>query len=111
SGSVFLIDMPVVVADRIAVAILVPESRHPDPGKIDYLGVLLSVAGLVAVVYGIVQGGDTGSWLRGDVLGPLFGGLAILGIFAWHESRISHPSLDVRLFADRRLSASVGAIA
>jgi predicted MFS family arabinose efflux permease len=64
----------------------------------------------VLVVYGIVQGGDTGSWVRGDVLGPLFGGLAVLGIFAWHESRISHPSLDVRLFADHRLSASVGAI-
>ena len=63
------------------------------------------------MVYGIVQGGDTGSWLRGDVLGPMFGGLAVLGVFAWYESRISHPSLDVRLFADRRLSASVGAIA
>ena len=110
-GSVFLINVPVTVAGAIAVAILVPESRNPDPGKIDYLGVLLSVAGLVLVVYGIVQGGDTGSWVRGDVLGPLFGGLAVLGVFAWHEARISHPSLDVRLFADRRLSASVGAIA
>jgi len=109
-GSVFLINVPVTVAGAIAVAVLVPESRNPDPGKIDYLGVLLSVVGLVLVVYGIVQGGDTGSWLRGDVLGPVVGGLAVLGIFAWYESRISHPSLDVRLFADRRLSASVGAI-
>jgi EmrB/QacA subfamily drug resistance transporter len=110
-GSVFLINVPVVVLGVIAVAILVPESRNPDPGKIDYLGVLLSIAGLVLVVYGIVQGGDTGSWLRPDVLGPVFGGLAVLAVFAWHEARISHPSLDVRLFADRRLSASVGAIA
>ena len=109
-GSVFLINVPVTVAGAIAVAILVPESKNPDPGKIDYLGVLLSIVGLVLIVYGIVQGGDTGSWLRGDVLGPLFGGLAVLGVFAWHESRISHPSLDVRLFADHRLSASVGAI-
>jgi EmrB/QacA subfamily drug resistance transporter len=110
-GSVFLINVPVTVAGAIAVALLVPESKNPDPGKIDYLGVLLSVAGLVLVVYGVVQGGDTGSWLRGDVLGPIVGGLAVLGGFAWHESRISHPSLDVRLFADRRLSASVGAVA
>jgi EmrB/QacA subfamily drug resistance transporter len=109
-GSVFLINVPVTVAGAIAVAILVPESKNPDPGKIDYLGVLLSIVGLVLVVYGIVQGGDTGSWVRGDVLGPLFGGLAVLGVFAWHESRISYPSLDVRLFADHRLSASVGAI-
>jgi EmrB/QacA subfamily drug resistance transporter len=110
-GSVFLINVPVTILGAIAVAILVPESKNPDPGKIDYLGVLLSVAGLILVVYGVVQGGDTGSWLSGGVLGPVFGGLAILGVFAWHESRISHPSLDVRLFADRRLSASVGAIA
>jgi EmrB/QacA subfamily drug resistance transporter len=110
-GSVFLINVPVTVAGAIAVAFLVPESRNPDPGKIDFVGVLLSVVGLVLVVYGIVQGGNSGSWAGSDVLGPLFGGLAVLGFFAWYESRISHPSLDVRLFADRRLSASVGAIA
>jgi EmrB/QacA subfamily drug resistance transporter len=110
-GSVFLINVPVTVAGAIAVALLVPESKNPDPGKIDYIGVLLSVAGLVLVVYGVVQGGDTGSWLRGDVLGPIVGGLAVLGVFGWHESRISHPSLDVRLFSDRRLSASVAAVA
>jgi EmrB/QacA subfamily drug resistance transporter len=110
-GSVFLINVPVTIAGAIAVALLVPESRNPDPGKIDYVGVLLSVIGLVMVVYGVVQGGDTGSWLRGDVVGPILGGLAVLGGFAWYESRISHPSLDVRLFADRRLSASAGAVA
>jgi MFS family permease len=74
-GSVFLINVPVTAAGIIAVAILVPESRNPDPGRIDYLGVLASIAGLVLLVYGIVQGGDTGSWLRGDVLGPIAGGL------------------------------------
>src|SRR5256885_2235572 len=37
--------------------------------------------------------------------------LVILGVFAWYEARIAHPSLDVRLFRDRRLSASVGALA
>jgi EmrB/QacA subfamily drug resistance transporter len=110
-GSVFLINVPVTVLGVIAVAFLVPESKNPSPGKIDYLGVLMSVAGLVLLVYGVVQGGDTGSWLRGDVLAPIVGGLAVLGLFAWYESRIAHPSLDVRLFTDRRLSASVAAVA
>jgi predicted MFS family arabinose efflux permease len=45
------------------------------------------------------------------VLGPAIGGLVVLGLFAWHESRIEHPSLDVRLFKNRTLSASVGSIA
>jgi EmrB/QacA subfamily drug resistance transporter len=109
-GSVFLINVPIVVVGVVAIALIVPESRNPDPGKIDSLGVLLSILGLVLVVYGIIQGGNTGSWLRWDVLGPAAGGVAILGLFAWHESRTSHPSLDVRLFRDPRLSASVGAI-
>ncbi len=109
-GSVFLINVPVTVIGVIAVAILVPESRNREAGGIDYVGVLLSIAGLITLVYGIVQGGDTGSWVRPDVLGPVAGGLAILAVFAWYETRIAHPSLDVRLFRDRRLSASVGAI-
>jgi EmrB/QacA subfamily drug resistance transporter len=110
-GSVFLINVPVTVLGAIAVAILVPESRNREAGGIDYVGVLLSIAGLVFLVYGIVQGGDGASWLSLGVLGPIAGGLAVLGLFAWYEARIAHPSLDVRLFRDRRLSASVGAIA
>ncbi|HKB30635.1 MAG TPA: MFS transporter [Streptosporangiaceae bacterium] len=109
-GSVFLINVPIAAVGALLVLLIVPESRNPDPGKVDAVGVLLSIAGLVLVVYGIIQGGDTGSWVRPDVLGPVFVGLAVLGLFGWHESRISHPSLDVRLFRDPRLSASVGAI-
>src|ERR1700722_10751352 len=108
-GSVFLINVPVTVVGGIAAAIMVPESRNPDAGKIDYVGVLLSIAGLVSLVYGIVQGGG-GSWLSLGVLGPIVGGLAILAGFAWYEARITHPSLDVRLFRDRRLSASIAAL-
>jgi EmrB/QacA subfamily drug resistance transporter len=109
-GSVFLINVPVTAAGAIAAAILVPESRNRDAGGIDYVGVLLSIAGLVSLVYGIVQGGDGDSWLSLGVLGPIVGGLAILAAFAAYEARIPHPSLDVRLFRDRRLSASIGAL-
>jgi EmrB/QacA subfamily drug resistance transporter len=110
-GSVFLINVPVTVAGAFAVLFLVPESRNPAPGKIDYLGVLGSIVGLVLVVFGIVQGGDGVAWLSAGVLGPVLGGLVVLGLFGWYESRIEHPSLDVRLFKNRTLSASVGSIA
>jgi EmrB/QacA subfamily drug resistance transporter len=109
-GSVFLINVPVTAAGVIAALFLVPESRNPAPGKIDYVGVLASVLGLVLLVYGIVQGGDGESWGSLGVLGPALGGLVVLALFAWYETRIDHPSLDVRLFKDRRLSASVGSI-
>ena len=110
-GSVFLINVPVTVAGAVAALFLVPESRNPAPGKIDFVGVLASIVGLVLLVYGIVQGGDGESWGSLGVLGPALGGLAVLALFAWYESRIDHPSLDVRLFKNRTLSASVGSIA
>jgi MFS transporter, DHA2 family, multidrug resistance protein len=110
-GSVFIINVPVTAVGAIAAAILVPESRNSEAGGIDYAGVLLSIAGLVLLVYGIVQGGDIGSWIHPTVLGPIAAGLVILAVFGWYETRIAHPSLDVRLFRDPRLSASVGAIA
>ena len=109
-GSVFLINVPVTAVGIVAAAILVPESRNREAGGIDYVGVLLSIAGLVSLVYGIVQGGDGDSWLSLGVLGPILGGLVILAAFAVYESRIQHPSLDVRLFRDRRLSASIGSL-
>jgi EmrB/QacA subfamily drug resistance transporter len=110
-GSVFLINVPVTVFGIFAALVLVPESRNPAPGKIDFVGVAGSIVGLVLVVFGIVQGGDGESWVSAGVLGPLLGGLVVLALFAWYESRIEHPSLDVRLFRDRRLSASIGSIA
>ncbi len=109
-GSVFIINVPVTVFGAIAAFFLVPESRNPAPGKIDYIGVLASVLGLVLLVYGIVQGGDGQSWGSLGVLGPALGGVVVLGLFAWYESRIEHPSLDVRLFKHRALSASVASI-
>src|SRR5215471_15632291 len=75
-GSVFLINVPVTVLGAAAVFGLVPESRNPDPGKIDYVGVLASIVGLVLLVYGIVQGGDGAPWTGVGVLGPVLGGLA-----------------------------------
>ena len=110
-GSVFLINVPVTALGALAAVILVPESRNHEAGGIDYVGVLLSIAGLVLLVYGIVQGGDVGSWVHPEVLGPIIGGLVILAVFGWWETRVAHPSLDVRLFRDPRLSASVGSIA
>jgi EmrB/QacA subfamily drug resistance transporter len=110
-GSVFLINVPVTIVGAVAALILIPESRNPEHARIDYVGVLASVLGLVLLVFGIVQGGDGESWVSLGVLGPAIGGLVVLGLFAWYESRIEHPSLDVRLFKNRELSASVGSIA
>jgi EmrB/QacA subfamily drug resistance transporter len=109
-GSVFLINVPLTAVGIGLIVALVPESRSPQPGRIDFVGVLASIAGLVLLIYGIIEGGDHGSWLTAGVLGPIAGGLAVLAGFVWYESRIAHPALDVRLFRDPRLSSASAAI-
>jgi DHA2 family multidrug resistance protein-like MFS transporter len=109
-GSVFLINIPVLVVGVTLVALLVPESRDPSPGRLDPGGVVLSVAGLVLLVYGIIEGGEQGSVTAPQVWVPALAGVAILGFFLWYELRSDHPALDVRLFRNPSFTASVSAI-
>jgi DHA2 family multidrug resistance protein-like MFS transporter len=108
-GSVFLINVPIVIIGAIATVALVPESRDPKPGRLDIVGVLLSIVGLVGLVYGIIAGGDHGFGTFG-AWGSIVAGAGILAAFVWWERRIEFPSLDVTLFRDRRFSASVGSV-
>src|SRR6266508_1379247 len=108
-GSVFLINVPIVVAGVAAVLAIVPEARDPKLGRIDLVGVSLSIAGLLALVYGVIGGGEHG-FSRLESWGPMVLGLAILAGFVAYERRIEYPSLDVRLFTNPRFSASVGAV-
>src|SRR5690242_9108588 len=77
-GSVFLINVPLTAAGVVAISLLVPKSKSPSPGRVDYPGVLLSIAGLVLLVYGIIRGGDAGSWLERGVIWPIAAGIATL---------------------------------
>jgi MFS transporter, DHA2 family, multidrug resistance protein len=108
-GSVFLINVPVVLAGLVAVRLIVPESRDPRPGRIDTLGVLLSVVGLVALTYGIIDGGEHG-FDRPLVWASIAFGVAVIGGFIAYERRIAYPSLDVRLFRVPRFAAPVAVI-
>jgi EmrB/QacA subfamily drug resistance transporter len=108
-GSIFLVNVPVVVAALLLVIWLVPESRDPEPRRADLVGMALSVVGLVAVVYGIIDGGEHG--VDRPVVWAWFGGglLVLAGFVAW-ERRTRYPSLDVRLFRDPRFSTAAGVI-
>jgi EmrB/QacA subfamily drug resistance transporter len=108
-GSVFLLNVPIVALGLVAVGAVVPESRDPRPGRLDVPGVLLSIAGLVLLVYGIIDGGEHG-FGRPRSWGTLAGGLLILIVFVLVERRIPYPSLDVRLFRNPHFSAAVAAV-
>ncbi|MFD4409160.1 MFS transporter [Streptomyces sp. NPDC058246] len=109
-GSVFLVNVPIVVAAIAAMAVIVPDSTDPRPGRLDLFGVLLSIVGLALLVYGIIKGGQLGDFTRPQSWATILGGLAVLVGFVLYEARSDHPALDVTYFRNRRFSASVAAI-
>ncbi|MGW4519063.1 MFS transporter [Streptomyces sp. NPDC004393] len=109
-GSVFLVNVPIVVAAMVAMVAIVPDSKDPRPGRLDPVGVLLSIVGLAVLVYGIIKGGQLGDFTRPEAWATILGGLAVLAGFVVYEARSDHPALDVAYFRNRRFSASVSAI-
>ncbi|KAB7849293.1 MFS transporter [Streptomyces mobaraensis NBRC 13819 = DSM 40847] len=109
-GSVFLVNVPIVIVAVIAMVVLVPDSKDPSPGRLDPLGVLLSVVGLVLLVYGIIKGGQLADFTDPEVFGTAGGGLLVLVLFVLHERRSAHPALDMRYFRKPQFSAAVASI-
>ncbi len=109
-GSVFLVNVPFVLAALVAILWIVPESKDPSPQGLDPLGVVLSIVGLVLLVYGIIKGGETTEWGSAIVLGPLLGGLVVLTGFVLLQRRTPSPMLDVTLFRNPAFSAAAGAV-
>jgi DHA2 family multidrug resistance protein-like MFS transporter len=108
-GSVFLINVPIVVAGIVLGLVIIPESRDPKPNRIDVVGVLLSIIGIGLLTYGVIKGGEDGF---GDTLAwaPLVASLVVLAGFVAWERRVAFPSLDVRLFKNKTFAASTGMI-
>ncbi|MFE6494949.1 MFS transporter [Streptomyces sp. NPDC057748] len=110
-GSIFLVNVPVVIVALTAMMLLVPDSKDPDPGRTDPIGVVLSIVGLVLLVYGIIRGGQLADFADPVVLLSSGGGLLVLAGFVWHEKRSTHPALDIAYFKEPSFAAAVAAIA
>jgi EmrB/QacA subfamily drug resistance transporter len=110
-GAVFLLGVPMALLGALGIWLVVPESKDPDPGRLDVPGVLLSIAALAGVVFGIIRGGSGEGWGTPGVWGPLAGGTVLLAVFVWWQRRTVHPALDVSLFRSPAFSASAAALA
>ncbi|MGR6970058.1 MFS transporter [Streptomyces cynarae] len=109
-GSVFLINVPIVILALALMIWLVPDSRDPNPGRLDPIGVVLSVVGLVLLVYGIIKGGQLADFTDTKVIGTILAGLAVLALFVVFEKRSDHPSIDVGYFKNKAFSSAITAI-
>jgi len=104
-GAIFLINVPIAVVALVAGRFLLPSSRDPNAPPLDPIGALLSVAGLVAVLWAIIQAPAKG-WSDTSVIGGFLVGVAVLAAFSQWELHCDHPMLDMRYFKNRRFSAA-----
>ncbi|MFF4527559.1 MFS transporter [Streptomyces bluensis] len=105
-GAIFMINLPVAALGVVAVAALVPESKDPRGDRPDLLGALLSTIGMGSLVFAIISGPEHG-WTSGRVLATAGVAAVVLAGFAYWESRIPYPMLDMHFFRDRRFTGAV----
>ena len=97
--AVFWLHLPVVATILVGLSI-VPESRDSRHTPMDFPGAVLGTSGLLAVVYGIIQGPESG-WTSAEILSFFALGGVLLAAFGMVEARSSHPMLPVRYLKQR----------
>jgi EmrB/QacA subfamily drug resistance transporter len=108
-GSIFIVNVPLTAIAVVAGLRLLPESRDPVARRIDWTGAGLSGAGLVALVWAVIEAPSKG-WTSVPVLAAIvLAAIALVGFVVW-QRRVAEPLLDVRLFRDARFSAASGTV-
>ncbi|MFN2594471.1 MAG: MFS transporter [Actinomycetota bacterium] len=104
-GSVFLINVPIVAIAIVSGFFLVPESKDPEARPLDPVGALLSIGGLTALLYAIIEAPDRG-WGSGQILTSFAIAAVFIGFFLAWELKSRYPMLDIRFFENPRFSAA-----
>lgn len=109
-GVIFLINVPVVLLAVPICLWLVPESKDPHAPRTDIQGALLSITGLFALLYGIIEA-PTYGLSDPKILISLAAALVLLTTFIIWELRSKHPMLDLNMFRNASISAAILALA
>ena len=107
---IFLLNIPVAVA----ALVLVPRLVRPDAPRaagsarsLDVPGAVLATTGLTGIVYGLIEAASD-PWSSAQVLVPLLGGLAVVGVFVLSQAKVRNPLLPLRFLQERtRVSANL----
>jgi MFS transporter, DHA2 family, multidrug resistance protein len=104
-GSVFLLAVPVMALLLVLGPILLPEYRDPDAGRLDITSAALSLAAVLAVIYGLKQIAQDG--LEGLPILSILVGVALGFVFVRRQKRLADPLIDLGLFRVPAFSASL----
>ena len=108
-GSVFMVNIPIVALALVGGRLFVPESKDPSPRGLDPVGALLSIVGLVTLVWAIIEAPGRG-WTDGTTLAAFALGAVLMAAFIAWERHSDHPMLDVGFFANPRFTAASTAV-
>jgi EmrB/QacA subfamily drug resistance transporter len=108
-GSVFLVNVPIVLVALIGGYYLVPSSRDPEATPLDLKGAALSMIAISALVYSIIEGPAEG-WTSTLVVTGFVTAIVFGAAFVLTELRSEHPMLNLSFFSNRRFSGGVTAI-
>jgi EmrB/QacA subfamily drug resistance transporter len=104
-GSVFLVNIPILVLALVSGWYLVPRSRDPQQARLDPVGAVLSILGIVALVYGLIEAPARG-WADPTTLAAFAGGVVVLVAFVAWERRFPEPMLDMAYFRNPAFSTA-----
>jgi EmrB/QacA subfamily drug resistance transporter len=102
-GSIFLVNLPIVAVTLLAGQLLIPRLPRVRLHRFDVRGMVLSTAGVTALVLAIIEGPQWG-WTATGTLACFAAAAVLLTVFSLVELRTDGPLLDVRVFLIRRFS-------
>jgi EmrB/QacA subfamily drug resistance transporter len=108
-GAVFFINLPIVAVALIGGKFLVPTSRDPNRVPLDPVGSVLTIVGLAALLYGIIEAPIRG-WSDARTVAAFVFAAVVLAQFAIWEWRNPHPMLDLNFFKRKRFTGGATAI-
>lgn len=98
--SIFWLALVVVVGAIVMTRLFVPESPVRAPARIDWAGAALLSAGLVCVLLAVSKGNAWG-WDSPGIAALLGAGVSLLAVWAWVETRVEAPMVDMRMLRRR----------
>ncbi|WP_258564417.1 MFS transporter [Streptomyces himalayensis] len=109
-GSVFLVNIPLMLVSLPVGRWLLPESTGDGKGPWDVAGALMAAVGLFGVVLGVKRAGGGEPLVSPMTVLPLLVGAALLVGFVRRQRRRTQPLVDLKMFARPAFSTSVGCI-